>query len=154
MDHLERLQITNASRLLNNLLMPRVARGKAAQDKDSSLFVAKAIRANMVEREKALPFLPSCSPGWRILLEIFISEGERRPICVSDIGHSADIAGATTLRWLKMLEGHGLVAREADVSDRRRCWLHLTGEGKASVALVMEDLAARVTPAVDFTHFV
>ena len=153
MDHLERMQIVSVSRLLNNLLNPTATQQKSGRaGACSALAVAKAVRANIIEMEKELPFLPSCNPGWRILLEIYIADGDQRPISVSDIGHTADIAGATTLRWLKLLETHKLVTRHPDLYDRRRCWLHLTAQARTSVMRIMNDMSVRLGPADVMAH--
>lgn len=143
----ERLQIANVRELLNNLLVqPMPVKNASRRNSTPHLATAKALRANIIEREKALPFLPSCNPGWRILLEIFISEGEGKPICVTDIGYTAELAGATTLRWLRLLESEALVTRHPDETDRRRCWLTLADEGRAAVVRVLSDLADRIAP--------
>lgn len=150
-DTFERMQIANASLILSQILNPasRTGAGKRHRIPDR-LAIARAIRANMIEHERVLPFLPSANPGWRIVLELYIAGCERSRLSVSDIWHMTNIAGATSLRWLKLLEDKGLVARSPDPADKRRIWLHLTEEGNHAVTSVVEDLIARLVPVVDY----
>lgn len=91
MDQIERMHLSNFSRMLNHLLgsgegpnrHPAQTRGKR-----QALAAAKALRANFVQCDKQLTFLPSCNPGWKILIELYIAQGEAAPISVIDIGHA------------------------------------------------------------------
>jgi hypothetical protein len=68
-------------------------------------------------------------PAWDILLDLYLAHLSRREISIS----SACIASAgpttTGLRYLDLLQKRGLVARHADLEDRRRVFVSLTMHG-------------------------
>jgi DNA-binding MarR family transcriptional regulator len=149
MDQTERMQIASVHQILTNLLDPSRDVGKFQQwrQRTSAITAAKAIRANCLEREKELSFLPSANPGWRILIELYIAEGDEKPLSVSDIWHISGIPNATTLRWLNLLAEHGLLVRKPDTNDRRRQWLGLTEYGFATVERIMYHLFSQIIDA-------
>lgn len=151
MDQVERMQIASISRILSNLLEPEGGTRdiRPWRRKSNAMAAAKAIRSNFVEREQLLPFLPSCNPGWRILIELYIADGENEPLAISDIGHVSAIPIATTLRWLTLLSEHGLLDRTPDANDRRRHWLNLTPKGHDIVEQIMHSLFDNMVSAVD-----
>lgn len=154
MDQIERIQIANASRLLAKLLESQEKREtRDANRQRVALAAARGLRSNLVEREKLLPFIPATSPGWRILLELFIAEGEHQQISVTDIAVVAQLPGATVIRWLRLLEQHGLLRRRPDAFDKRRTWLALTPNGSDVVLAIVQDVAAKVAPAIDIASF-
>lgn len=142
--------------MLNHLLVPERERQKCHTSharKPHAAAAARAISANLAEREKRLPFLPSCNPGWKILIELYIAQTDNRPISITDIGHVSAIPTATILRWLALLADNGLVVRSPDTKDRRRTWLNLTPEGESAVEEVMLDMTSRLVSHVDSVIF-
>jgi len=117
-----------------------------------ALAIARALKQNFAKREELLPILPACNPGWRILLELYIARRERVRVSISDISHLTNLAGATSLRWLKLLDDGGLVTRQPDINDRRRFWLSLTDQGLHTVSQVLENMAAQFSPVIDFAY--
>lgn len=114
-----------------------------------ALNAAKALRANFHQRERRLPFLPSCNPGWKILIELYICDAEHRPTSVTDIGHACTIPVATALRWIDLLNEHKLIVRVPDSTDKRRTWLHLNTQGQTTVEEILIDLTTRMIANAD-----
>lgn len=153
---LERMQLSSVSRMLNHLLAGddlSSGRSPPARPLHHALGAARALRQNLELREKRLPFLPSCNPGWKILIEIFIAHSENKPISITDLSHLSAIPTATSLRWLAILAEHGLVTRTPDTNDRRRTWLELTPAGQAVVEEILVDMASRLAAQVDAIAF-
>ena len=71
--------------------------------------LAKGVIRSRREREKFFPADLFSEPGWDMLLDLFVQRVAGKPVHVT----SAIIAGAapptTSLRWLAVLERHGLV---------------------------------------------
>lgn len=155
MDQVERMQIASVSRILNNLLETANGIREPApwRLKSNALAAAKAMRSNFLDREQLLPFLPSCNPGWRILIELYIADGENKPLSVSDIGHVSGIPIATTLRWLALLTEKDLLVRSPDAKDRRRHWLNISPKGHDAVEVAMQKFYEKMIPVVDAMSF-
>lgn len=78
-------------------------------------------------------------PAWDILLEIYRSSARGMAVTVSDTASCSGIASSSATRWIRILEGAGLVHRNDDPDDRRRVMLSLTSTGSA---LMEQALAA------------
>lgn len=72
-------------------------------------------------------------PAWDMLLDLFIAEADGKQLSITAACIGAAVPTSTALRWLVILEDRGLVRRENDPSDARRVFLHLTGDGYASM---------------------
>lgn len=68
-------------------------------------------------------------PAWDMLLDLFIAAKERRQISVTSACVGAAVPSTTALRWIAVLEQHGLVRRHADSRDARRIFVELTALG-------------------------
>lgn len=73
-------------------------------------------------------------PAWDLLLDLFIAarEGKQVPVTSACIG--AAVPTTTALRWLAVLEGRGLIIREADGRDARRIFVRLSPDADQQVA--------------------
>lgn len=60
-------------------------------------------------------------PAWDILLDLFIAAKERRSVSVTSACIGSAVPSTTALRWITILEKHGLLVREADPGDARAC---------------------------------
>jgi DNA-binding MarR family transcriptional regulator len=65
-------------------------------------------------------------PAWDIMLHLFIAQEEGRRVSVNHARASSGVPPTTALRWIGILTSEKLIARRADPSDRRRCYLELT----------------------------
>jgi len=94
-----------------------------------ALTLARVLYAERRRRDRSFPGDIFGEPSWDILLDLFIarSEGHRVPTTSACIG--AHVPPTTALRWLRLLEGHGLVEREEDERDGRRTFVRLSTKG-------------------------
>lgn len=65
-------------------------------------------------------------PAWNMLLDLYIQRSRGRSVPVSSLTIAAGTPATTALRWITLLEDRGLIAREPDLVDRRRCFIVLT----------------------------
>jgi hypothetical protein len=72
-------------------------------------------------------------PAWDILLDLFIAQGEGKPVSVSSACIGSAAPATTGLRWLGVLADEGLVVRENDPEDHRRVLVRLTPAGRAAM---------------------
>lgn len=72
-------------------------------------------------------------PAWDILLDLFIAQGEGKPVSVSSACIGSAAPATTGLRWLGVLADQGLVVRENDPEDHRRVLVRLTQAGRAAM---------------------
>ncbi|MHA6718771.1 winged helix DNA-binding protein [Sphingomonas sp. RS6] len=76
-------------------------------------------------------------PAWDMLLDLFASDLERRPVSVSSLCIAAAVPPTTALRWIGTLNEAGLFERRADPNDRRRAYIALSERARdAMVRLV------------------
>ncbi|WP_144908177.1 winged helix DNA-binding protein [Novosphingobium taihuense] len=149
MDSTQKMPLAHASRMLAQALDPPSSDCKnPAQSISDGYAIALSLKVTLDACERALPFLSSCNPGWRIILEIYTARCEQKRLSISDIWHTTGLPGATSLRWLKLLEEKGLIVRQADINDKRRFWLHLTEKGWAAASQVLEESATKLVPLV------
>jgi DNA-binding MarR family transcriptional regulator len=67
-------------------------------------------------------------PAWDILLELYATELRGCRISVSSLCIGAGVPATTALRWIRLLEGRGLVVRTDDPTDGRRVFVALSDE--------------------------
>jgi hypothetical protein len=77
-------------------------------------------------------------PAWDILLDLFIAQGEGKPVSVSSACIGSAAPATTGLRWLGVLADEGLVVRENDPEDHRRVLVRLTPAGRAAMERFFE----------------
>ena len=79
-------------------------------------------------------------PAWDMLLDLFVSGGERRRLSVSAVCIGSGCASATALRYVGLLEGGGWISRSPDETDRRRDYIELTDAGWAGMSELIATL--------------
>jgi hypothetical protein len=91
------------------------------------LIAARSARARYVDSELF------ADPAWDIMLDLLRAEllGER--ISVSSACIASGVPPTTGLRWLNMLEQHGLVLRQCDPRDARRSYVILSPGGSMAL---------------------
>lgn len=75
-------------------------------------------------------------PAWQILLELFVDYAEdpdSHAVPVTDLCVASGEAQTTALRWIAILEDHGLLSRSSDLDDRRRRLVYLSEKGRIIV---------------------
>lgn len=103
---------------------------------DSRPFTSARIRRYLRARRLRDELLPAelfADPAWDMLLDLYASELEGRPVSVSSACIAAAVPPTTALRWLGRLEELGLVDREDDSNDCRRTFVHLTDTGRFGI---------------------
>ncbi|APZ97429.1 hypothetical protein BWQ93_02185 [Sphingopyxis sp. QXT-31] len=89
---------------------------------------AKAVRRMIRERRLREQFFPAdlfADPAWDMLLDLYASQLERRPVSVSSLCIAAAVPATTALRWIKTMTDAGLFSREPDLNDGRRIFIDL-----------------------------
>jgi hypothetical protein len=91
----------------------------------SAAEIRRVIRARRMRAEFFAGDL-FADPAWDMLLDLFASELERRPVSVSSLCIAAAVPPTTALRWIGTLNEAGLFERRADPNDRRRAYIALS----------------------------
>lgn len=78
-------------------------------------------------------------PGWDMLLDLFIASHEGRRVCVSNACIAACVPHSTAMRYVSVLERHGLIERIQDPTDRRRMFLELTSRARKYMGDALRD---------------
>lgn len=123
------------------------ARPKATPDFDESAFaarvtpaltLARVLYAERRRRDRTFPCDIFGEPSWDILLDLFIATGEGRRVPTTSACIGAHVPPTTALRWLRLLEGHGLIEREEDERDGRRTFVRLSKKGMDLVGMYLD----------------
>jgi DNA-binding MarR family transcriptional regulator len=69
-------------------------------------------------------------PAWDMLLGLYCLPSRGVILGVTSLGHAANIAPTTGLRWQEILSEHGLIERGPPVRDSRRHLVRLTRKGR------------------------
>lgn len=72
-------------------------------------------------------------PAWDILIDLFIASEEGHQISVSSACIASGVPASTALRWIKILEDTGHIARHQDPSDARRIFISLSERSVTTV---------------------
>jgi hypothetical protein len=83
-------------------------------------------------------------PAWDILLDLFIAQGEGKPVSVSSACIGSAAPATTGLRWLGVLADEGLIVRENDPEDNRRVLVRLTPAGRAAMERFFDSADASI----------
>lgn len=92
--------------------------------------VTTARKFYQLRRRRAAYFDPTlfAEPAWDMLLDLYVAEREGRPVAVLSACIGASAPQTTALRWMRVLEGQGLIRKETDEKDARRIYVRLTDE--------------------------
>ncbi len=110
-----------------------------------------AARRELARRRVRRDHLPSelfAEGGWNMLLDLFDQHHRERAVSITSACMAADVPASTALRHLEHLVHQGLVARDIDPRDRRRCFVRLTPKGDLSVRLALAAQIESETPPV------
>ena len=84
---------------------------------------------NRRRREKYLHVDFLAEPAWDMLLELFMQYAGGARISVTSLCISSSSPSTTALRYIGLLEKHGLVKRSPCLSDKRVTFVELTDSG-------------------------
>lgn len=82
-------------------------------------------------------------PAWDIILDLFASQVEGRPVSVTSTCIGAEVAVTTGIRHLAHLEEAGLVVRERAEADGRMCYVRLSQATMQKVSTYLRQLPPR-----------
>jgi hypothetical protein len=71
--------------------------------------------------------------AWDILLDIYVSEADGRPISIKAASIASGMPATTALRWIAVLEQHDMLSRQDDPTDGRRTMLSLTPLARSKI---------------------
>lgn len=94
-----------------------------------ALTLARMLYAERRRRDRTFPTDIFGEPSWDILLDLFVARGEGRRVPTTSACIGAHVPPTTALRWLRLLEGQGLIEREEDERDGRRTFVRLSTKG-------------------------
>jgi DNA-binding MarR family transcriptional regulator len=95
------------------------------------------------DRDQLLGDALFSEPAWDILLDLFISDHDRRQLSVSAVCIGARAPSATALRYLTMLQDADLIERTRDERDGRRSHVQLTPLGRRRMASLLGRLVGK-----------
>lgn len=99
------------------------------------LFAARAIR------DRYLPADLLAEPGWDMLLYLYASHAKGKRVCVSSCCYASGVPSTTALRWINLLEAHGMIRRYHDEKDTRRRIVELSPEGRDKMTMLLRRMA-------------
>lgn len=116
-----------------------------------------AARRELARRRVRRNHLPSelfAEGGWNMLLDLFDQHHRERAVSITSACTAADVPASTALRHLEHLVQQGLIARDIDPHDRRRCFVRLTPKGDLSVRMALAaQLESETRPDVSAFRF-
>lgn len=77
-------------------------------------------------RSRYFPSDLFADPAWDILLDLYVAQLRQVRTPISAVCVGSQVPATTALRWIKVLEGKGMVTRVADPFDGRRVFLSLS----------------------------
>ena len=98
---------------------------------------AKSVRRVIRARRLRAQFFDAelfADPAWDMLLDLYAARLEGARVSVSSLCIAAAVPGTTALRWVSTMIDAKLFERQADVADRRRAFIALTGAADAAMA--------------------
>ncbi|WP_394729475.1 winged helix DNA-binding protein [Altererythrobacter sp. GH1-8] len=102
----------------------------APEDRASVVTQAKREVANRTACRLNFPGNSYSEATWQMLLELYIADHEQKAIAVTSLCFASGEPQTTALRWINLLEEHGLIMRKLDRVDGRRKLVRLTHEGR------------------------
>ena len=102
-------------------------------DYSDEALAAVAARIYRSRRRRARHFDPEmfADPAWDMLLDLFIAKVRGKQVRTVSLCIASEVPATTALRWIGVLEKHGLVVRHLAADDRRLRLIALTSQGYA-----------------------
>lgn len=120
----------------------KIANGAGHQDTLSALSLTYyRIRRS---RDNYLPKQLFGEPAWDILLDLYINHTQARSVSVSSLCVASMVPATTALRYIAMLEDHGLLRKVPAEHDRRVSLVELTDKGSSAMEAYMSNIAMEI----------
>ena len=84
-------------------------------------------------------------PSWTMLLELAWADLQGREISITSLCIGSGSPDTTALRYIKILEDDGFIARTPDKHDRRRSFVYLTPSGRKALAEMLGELRIKAS---------
>jgi hypothetical protein len=110
--------------------------------------VVRAILRHRRMRDKFIGGRLFADPAWDMLLDLLAARHERRRVSVSSLCVAAAVPPTTALRWIKVLELEGHLAKRADPNDRRRIYVEITETTSSRLESLLTAIASDAHLAV------
>ena len=78
-------------------------------------------------------------PAWDMMLDLCLAAETHKPVSVSSLCLAAAVPSTTALRWIKMMEEHGMLNRQEDPHDKRRFFLALAFDTHQRLKALLRD---------------
>src|SRR6478609_5454372 len=120
---------------------PRSFEPERSSDSPSKKLIAEAWIAALRQRNKVFTEGIFADPAWDLLLDLYVSHCNGRPVSVTSACIAANVPATTALRWIGVLENKGLIARADDPHDNRRKLVNLTDDALMKVEAALDGAA-------------
>jgi DNA-binding MarR family transcriptional regulator len=106
-------------------------------DSHESLSTSARIRYYLRQRRRRNQLFAAdlfADPAWDILLDLFASELDARPVSISDACLASGVPPTTALRWIQNMARAGHLHRTPSETDGRRVYLILSARSRSTIA--------------------
>jgi DNA-binding MarR family transcriptional regulator len=117
-------ELAAVARLLQKLLP--LSPGTPTIEAASAIEIALRMHQARRDRRHFLPVELFADPAWDMLLFLYCMEGRALPVSISSLCGASETPSTTALRWIKELEGRGLIERVPHPTDGRSMLAQLT----------------------------
>lgn len=103
----------------------------------------EVVNSLLASRKARLKFFDSdlfFDPTWAILLDLYQSEMLGKQLSVTSICLGSGVPSTTALRYLRILEERGYIARVSDELDKRRSFVTLTDRAREAMVSYLQAL--------------
>lgn len=105
-------------------------------------FILRRLIAERRQRERYFDAALFGEPAWDILLDLALATAEDRKVYVTSCCIASGAPWTTGLRYIALLTDAGLVERQPDPGDGRRCYLSLTETGRDAMDAYLAQTAS------------
>ena len=120
--------------------------------------IARSIYAQRRSRDQEFGIAMSNEPVWDMLLDLFVQRVRGRRISISSMCIASSVPSTTALRYIDLMETHGLIEKSPDPVDRRRTNVEISPSAFMTMARhldgVLNSIGEQETgPAGMFAHW-
>lgn len=115
--------------------------------------LARLAKREYVQRNRRARYFEGnlfADPAWDILLDLFIGKIAGLRLSITSVCIASQVPSTTALRWIKQLEGEGLLLRTDDTTDHRRSFIELTDRAFDAMAAYFREFEQKMN---DFSQY-
>lgn len=128
---------------LTRKLIGDAERATAANGGDFIDF-ARHILAGRRQRDRYFDPILFGNPAWDILLDLFVADGEGRPVTLLDRCHASNVPQGVALRWLGYLKQEEMVLEGHDPARPHDMTIRLSDQTKRAIRCYLSSLTGLV----------